>query len=331
MSDVTSGLARFMTDHLGRPISVINASVSTAGARRSNVLFDAVDGDKLHRLVATITPTAEIQLNSMTTEANLRILAEEAGVITPHIHAVSEDGSYVGGPFFLSTRVDGETVPRRVIRLVRDVDNGETIVRQLATSLARLHAVDPTRAPSELAGSTSTNPAEVALAAADEAMGLMLSPRPALALGLKWLERRLPSAPPRRTIVHSDCRNGNLIIGADGLRGILDWEGAKNYGDPMEDLAWPTLRMWRFREDGYEVGGLAGRASLIEAYEEAGGTFDVDRFEWWKVLGTLRWGLGLASQTHAHLDGRFRTIVLAASGRRVPELEWDLLMLIRPR
>jgi hypothetical protein len=31
------------------------------------------------------------------------------------------------------------------------------------------------------------------------------------------------------------------------------------------------------------------------------------------------------------LEGRVPSIVMAASGRRVPELEWDLLMLIRPR
>jgi len=44
----------------------------------------------------------------------------------------------------------------------------------------------------------------------------------------------------------------------------------------------------------------------------------------------LRWGLGLAGQADAHLDGRFPSVVMAASGRRVPELEWDLLMLLRP-
>jgi hypothetical protein len=98
----------------------------------------------------------------------------------------------------------------------------------------------------------------------------------------------------------------------------------------MQDLAWPALRMWRFKEDGREIGGFAGREPFVAGYEAAGGTFDEDRFRWWKVLGTLRWGLGLAGQSAAHLDGRFRSIVMAASGRRVPELEWDLLMLVKP-
>jgi hypothetical protein len=88
--------------------------------------------------------------------------------------------------------------------------------------------------------------------------------------------------------------------------------------------------MWRFKEDEREIGGFAGIDPYVAGYEAAGGTFDAERYRWWKTLGTLRWGMGLAGQTAAHLDGRFSNIVMAASGRRVPELEWDLLMLIRP-
>ena len=69
----------------------------------------------------------------------------------------------------------------------------------------------------------------------------------------------------------------------------------------------------------------------MAGYERAGGHFDEERFRWWKVEGTLRWAVGLASQTAAYLEGRVPSIVMAASGRRVPELEWDLLMLVRPR
>ena len=111
---------------------------------------------------------------------------------------------------------------------------------------------------------------------------------------------------------------------------MLDWEGTLASGDPMQDLAWPSLRMWRFRNDTKEIGGFAGREHFIEGYEGAGGTYDAGRFHWWKVEGTLRWGVGLAGQTMGFLEGRVPSIVMAASGRRVPELEWDLLMLIKP-
>jgi aminoglycoside phosphotransferase (APT) family kinase protein len=158
----------------------------------------------------------------------------------------------------------------------------------------------------------------------------LLRDRPVFTLALRWLVNRLPHTPERHTILHTDMRNGNLIIGPDGLRAILDWEGAQRFGDPLRDAAWPALRMWRFREDTREIGGFADRAPFITGYERTGSAFDVERFRWWKVAGTLWWGIGLAGQAAAHLDGSVRNVVMAASGRRISEIEWDLLMQIRP-
>ncbi|MCH2097910.1 MAG: phosphotransferase, partial [Pseudomonadales bacterium] len=129
------------------------------------------------------------------------------------------------------------------------------------------------------------------------------------------------------TIVHGDVRNGNIIVAPDGLAAVLDWELAK-IGDPMEDLAWLCLRCWRFGEDAIEVGGFGARETLVDAYSTLGGSFDPVAFHWWKVLGTMRWGLGLAGQAAQHLSGAFSNIVMAASGRRVAELEYDLLTLL---
>ena len=172
-------------------------------------------------------------------------------------------------------------------------------------------------------------PAEQALANLALGAGNLLQPSPVFAFALRWLERHLPAPPPRLTIVHGDMRNGNLIIGEDGLRAILDWEGTR-IGDAMEDLVWPCLRCWRFGGDALELGGFGSRAALVEAYTAAGGRFDPGAFHWWKVVGTMRWGLGLAGQARMHLDGSVPSIVMAASGRRVAELEYDLLCLLRP-
>ena len=141
----------------------------------------------------------------------------------------------------------------------------------------------------------------------------------------RWLETR--AAGEKFAIVHGDVRNGNVIIDKQGLAAVLDWEVAK-VGDPLEDLAWTCLRCWRFGEDDKEVGGFGDRAPFVTAYEAGGGTFDPERFHWWKVLGTYRWGLGLAGQAAA-LDGllEYRR---GLSGRRVGELEYDLLSLLKP-
>ncbi len=216
------------------------------------------------------------------------------------------------------------------LRLVEATGIGERVATQLGETLAKLHAVDPATVTVPLRTLEGEHPCAAALDAMRLAVDELPQRRPALELGLRWLDRHLPEPPARRSIVHSDVRNGNLIVGEDGLRAVLDWEGTLASGDPMQDAAWPALRMWRFRNDGAEIGGFAGRQPFIDGYEAAGGTFSEDRFRWWKVEGTLRWAVGLAAQTMAFLDGRVPSIVMAASGRRVPELEWDLLMLIRP-
>jgi aminoglycoside phosphotransferase (APT) family kinase protein len=279
--------------------------------------------------VATILPTLEIQALDPVSEGEVRLLAEQGGVATPHIHGSTLDGSYVGGAFLVSSRIDGETIPRRVLRQAAALGHGDLVVEQLGTALARLHAIDPAAAPAALTRPPDDAPVAAALAGVELGIETLLRPEPAFCYGLRWLREHRPDEPARCTIVHNDARNGNIIVGADGLRALLDWEGSR-IGDPMEDLAWPQTRMWRFGEDRNLVGGLAGVEPFRRGYEQAGGTWDDERIRWWRVLSTLRWGLGLAGQAAAHLDGRFRSIVMAGSGRRVSELAFDTLMLVRP-
>ena len=317
MPDLAEGLARAM----GAPVA--NLSQSTAGARRTNVIFEA--GGTRH--VATIVPAGlngDLGEQTITSEAHVRDLAERAGVAVPHVEFVTEDPAYVGGPMMISAFTEGETVPRRVLRLVEATPGlGDTLAHQLGESLARLHSI-------EAEGPPGHHPAEATLARLAAVVAGLPQHRPAMEHGLRWLRERLPDPPARPAIVHGDVRNGNLIVGPDGLRAVLDWELAAPGGDPIEDLAWPTVRMWRFGNDHLEVGGFAGRQALIDGYVSGGGEYDAERFAWWKAARTLWWAVGLAGQAMSYLSGAVPSIVMAASGRRVSELEWDLLMLTRP-
>jgi hypothetical protein len=89
--------------------------------------------------------------------------------------------------------------------------------------------------------------------------------------------------------------------------------------------------MWRFGNDDREIGGFAPRSPFIDAYIACGGAYDEDRFLWWKVMSNVSWALGLAGQAAQYLDGTTSSLVLAGSGRRVHELEWDTLMLVTDR
>jgi aminoglycoside phosphotransferase (APT) family kinase protein len=321
------GLAAFLAKEWGASVEVELVGVASAGARRRNVLFDALrDGERIS-LVATIIPNAALQIMPIEVEAAHLRFAEAAGMPAPHVHAVCDDPAFAGGPFFVTSRVAGETIPRQVLRLVeRDPALGPRLARQCGEALARLHAADPAGAHPRI--TKPEEPIETALRAVGALVRDLLQPSPAFTLALRTLERERPPPPARLAVVHGDFRNGNLIVGPDGLRAALDWEIC-HLGDPMEDLGWLCQRMWRFRNDALEVGGFGARADLAAGYAAAGGHFEPARFRWWKAMGTLRWGLGLAGQAKAHLDGSVPSIVMAASGRRVAELEWDVLMLLR--
>nr|WP_085995704.1 phosphotransferase family protein [Nocardia transvalensis] len=324
-----TGLGRFLTTEIGSPVAVSNVRQVSAGARRRTLLFDAREHGCTRRLVATIVPAA-VERIPVNAEAEVRELARIHGVPAPEVIGVSTDTGFIGAPFLISEHMDGETVPRRVLRLVHAAGIGERTAYQLGQAMARLHRVDPAVAPGELPGATAADPAAVELADAERGVRALLPDRPVFAAALRWLRARVPSPPERKVLLHNDMRNGNLIVDGDGLRAVLDWEGAQRFGDPMRDAAWAALRMWRFGLDSAEFGGFDGREPFVRGYETAGGRFDPDRFRWWKVLCTLGWGVGLAGQAAAHLDGTVRDIVMAASGRRIPEIEWDLLMQIKP-
>ena len=168
-------------------------------------------------MVATALPTADIELVDVGTEAAVRELAADAGVATPRIRGVCTDTKYLGGPFFLSERLDGETIPRRVLRQAERTGNGETVVRELGTALARLHSIDAAKAPEKLIRPPNDDPVAVMLERLRELMGELLQPEPAFSYGLRWLEDHKPDEPARCSIVHGDARNGNLIVERAGL------------------------------------------------------------------------------------------------------------------
>jgi aminoglycoside phosphotransferase (APT) family kinase protein len=329
-TDLAGPLGRVLSDLWATRVTVTDAAVITAGARRLNAVFTAdVDGET-RRLVLTLLPQGAEAHNTLTAEAEMVATAERWGVKVPHVECSSDDASPLGGPFMITSFVGGETVPRRVLRLVDERGHGDRVVEEIGASLAALHAIPVDEAPVGLQRAELDDPIDEAILGLTARLDELPVRRPAIELGLRWMAEHRPPRPDRTTIVHGDVRNGNIIVDDEGLAAILDWEIASVGGDPMHDLAWTAARMWRGRNDAVEIGGMAQREALITGYERAGGTYDEARFEWWKVSRAVWWALGLAHQAESFLDGSVPSIVMAASGRRVSELEWDLLMLIAP-
>ena len=69
---------------------------------------------------------------------------------------------------------------------------------------------------------------------------------PLLREAIAWLRANRASS-GRVALVHGDYRIGNFILGADRrIAAVLDWELA-HVGDPVEDIAWACLKLFRGR------------------------------------------------------------------------------------
>ncbi len=269
------------------------------------------------------------QRGRVRTEASLLRAAAAAGVPVPLVVAAAgdtaardtaagADADPLGPGWIVVERLEGETIPRRILRDDRWGAARAALTAQCGQALAGVHAIEP----AAIEGLAPADPFADPLPWLD----LLGEVRPALELGVRWLTGRRPPA-GTRTTVHGDFRLGNLLVGPDGLRGVLDWELA-HAGDPAEDLGWLSAPAWRFGS-ALEVGGFGPLPDLLDAYAGAGAEpVDADTVHWWQVYATVKWATICALQASAHLSGATRSVELAAIGRRVCESEWDLMVLL---
>jgi aminoglycoside phosphotransferase (APT) family kinase protein len=309
--------------HLGRPVRIEDLRRLSGGASRETWSFDAVtdDGDRVP-LVLRRDPAGYLGWSERAVEYELLRLAHEGGVAVPRVRFLLEDDDELGSGFVMD-RVEGETIPRKILRDDEYATGRLHLARQCGEQAARIHALEPSDLPPLDRDTPRTQ-----LDRYRDFLDGFGDPHPAFELGLRWLAEHAPSEPERAHLVHGDFRNGNLVIGPDGLRAVLDWELA-HLGDPVEDLGWLCVKSWRFGATDRRVGGFGDVDELVAGYRDAGGgEIDLETLQWWELFGTLKWGVICQIQAFTHLDGAVRSVELAALGRRVAEMEWDLLELL---
>jgi len=297
----------------------------SGGASRETWAFDLVTtGGARHPLVLRRDSGAGKGQSDRATEYRLLEAAAAAGVPVPRVRMLLGPGDGLGDGFVMD-RIDGETIPRRILRDDAFAAARPALAAACGTIAARIHAVDLATLPEM--------PVQDAAAQIDQyrsLLDLFGEPHPAFELGLRWLDTHRPPARPP-ALVHGDFRNGNFIVGPEGIRAVLDWE-LSHLGDPAEDLGWLCVRSWRFGADDRPAGGFGGVAALLDAYTAAGGTpVSEEELRYWIAFGTLKWGVICIAQAFTHLSGAVRSVELATLGRRVAETEWDLLEIMDGR
>jgi len=315
-------LAASVRRHFGPDARVVDLEALSGGASADTWRFDVVTGEIRRPLILQYSTGTEQFESSLerSLQGKVQAAAHEAGLPVAEVLFLLDEADALGDGYVMS-RIEGETLGTRIHKLAEYAAARAMLTRQCGETLARLHGLDPKKLPTlpvrGAADSLATLRAIFRRSAADLAV---------FELALQWLEDHVP-APVAPRLVHGDFRLGNLIVGPEGLRAVVDWEMA-HLGDPAEDFGWISVPSWRFGRLEQEVGGFGTLDELACAYRAAGGDIDLGRVRFWQVLGALKWGLVCRFFAVKHLAGDVRHIERAVIGRRTSETELDLLTLI---
>ena len=324
-ASITAGLREAVVRRFGAAADIDNVVFTTVGGSNRTVLFDLVEGAARRRLVfrqETVIPETSPFLDPSRQFRVLELLHPEGLPVPEPIFEFDADDSLTRA--YVVAFVDGESLPRRLLDAPQFERARARFCAEAGEFLGRLHSLDPAPAAFLADVPDSIDPVAATMDRI-ERWGMSL---PVLELAVRWLERHRPPAAPRR-LLHGDFRTGNMLMDAEGIRAVLDYECA-HLGAPMEDLGWLCLRSFRFGHVDKPVGGFGPREPFYAAYGEASGrTVEPEEVRWWEIFGFIRWVHYNVMQVVGHVSGERRSTAFAACGRNIALIEYELLMTLK--
>lgn len=318
--DLPASLEAAAQRHLARQVTVQKATRLSAGASADTFLIEVDGASEPGWVLRRSTRNMELAVDKRT-EALTQRACRDAGIPVPEVVFVLEPEDGLGDGY-VTALLQGETLPQRILSDPKLERTRATLAARCGQVLAAIHQV-----PLESLPHLADEDVHAQIEALQAQHRSFAEPQPVFELALRWLREHVPSR-ARRSLVHGDFRNGNIMIDADGIVAVLDWE-LTHLGDPLEDLGWLCVNSWRFGQRELPVGGFGTREDLVLAYERAANVV-VDRasMHFWEVFGTLKWGVICQYQVFAHLSGEVQSLERAMIGRRVSETAADLLVLL---
>lgn len=167
-------------------------------------------------------------------EAELMAELHRHGVAVPHVIAAHPSQQAV-----LAERVGGDTW----FRLIKDPDEQVRTAQDFIAKLAYLHRIDGRDLSIPSLGQAGPVAEHVCteIAAMRERVRCHPKPAPLLTFCVDWLERHVPDYNGPTVLVQGDTGPGNFMYADGQVTAIVDWELA-HFGDPMDDIAWLSLR-----------------------------------------------------------------------------------------
>jgi aminoglycoside phosphotransferase (APT) family kinase protein len=229
-------IVRWIAEEAGGEVVATNRV--PGGASREawfvDVRRDGTD-EPLFLRYSRVARPADTIFHPLRVEAEIFVALYGTGVTVPRtiaVHPVHEA--------MLSERVSGDTWFYRI----RDPDEQVRVAQDFIRNLAALHRVDPRTLTLPSLGPVKSV-REHALdeiakmrgraTRADGGMDALLR------LSLAWLERNVPDYDGATVLVQGDTGPGNFMYEDGRVTAVVDWELA-HFGDPMDDIAWLSLR-----------------------------------------------------------------------------------------
>lgn len=235
VTGVQSELFTWVSQACGGPI--VRADQISGGNRRASWAIDIADPDgRIKEVFLRHAPSviAGVEPYTLAREAQVYRAIASAQVAAPRLIA-----DHPGLRALVTTRAPGIAEFRRLA----DDAIKQTIAAEFMENLSRLHGMDIKDAAFD-DGARGTRIAdhvhrEIATwRAMYEETGRI---DPLLDIAFQWLECHQPDPDGSVVLTHGDAGPGNFLFANGHLTALIDWEFA-HLGDPMDDLAWFSMR-----------------------------------------------------------------------------------------
>ena len=319
--ELASALSKKLLE-VGVEGKVSNLEPLTGGASKEIWKFEVSNAKQSTKMILRRGSGIEGPLAIKTAdEARIQKEVIKVGAPVPIILAVSKNEEELGDSYIMHF-VEGESIARKILRDKEYKKALPILAYQCGEAIAKIHNVDINNF-----SFLPKKPAEDQLEDLYSTYQSFEQPSPVFEYAYLWLKEQ-DFGNFQESLVHGDFRLGNIIVNAEGLQSIIDWELA-HIGNPLQDLGWVCGNSWRFGKNDKVVGGFGEIEDLLEGYNSISKLkVDKEMVKCWQVFGTFRWGVICLIQAYAHLNGTINSIEKAAIGRRVSETEIDIVDLL---
>lgn len=325
-ADVASAVMPWLSERLGVDVTdLVDFRRHTEGFSWQTYTFEAQwrlpDGSTQSRGVALRRQPEDGLLAPYDVVGQYRLheMLTTTDVPVPGLIGLETGSDTLGMPFYAMDRVDG-VVPVQWQgndpAIFPDDETRRSIGEQFIDTLATIHHT-PWRDAGLgdlLPGPAGTDPATAELDRWEQFLdGATLVEIPLLRAAFDWCRRNTATS-SEVTLCHGDYRIGNFMLRDAQMVAVFDWELA-HIGDPVEDLAWAALKLFRGKSP--LMSQLLPVDVALERYTARTRTaVDHEVFRFWTVVAMIRAAAPHVRAAAAFESGRSSDLRLAAMGHQ---------------